>query len=74
VQDYLNKSNETLSLDKILDALLHLRVVKADIKSKDYFIKLSYPTLSSKMLDLFKIKTPKKITSKEEFYREYMTV
>jgi len=74
VQDYLNKSNETLSLDKILDALLHLRVVKVDIKSKDYFIKLSYPTLSSKILDLFKIKVPKKITSKEEFYREYLTV
>jgi len=74
VQHYLNKSNETLSLDKILDALLHLRVVKVDIKSKDYFIKLSYPTLSSKILDLFKIKVPKKITSKEEFYREYLTV
>ena len=74
MQDYLNKSNESLSLDKILDALLYLRVVKVDIKSKDYFIKLSYPTLSSKILDLFKIKVPKKITSKEEFYKEYLRV
>jgi len=65
-KEYQKKSNFTLSIKKIQDALLSLKVVKVKVKNKDIFIKLKHNTLASKIVDLFKFRLPKNSSTKDE--------
>ena len=65
-KEYQQKSSFTLSLKKIQNALLSLKVVSVKVKTKDIFIKLKHNTLASKIVDLFKLKVPKNSSTKDE--------
>jgi len=65
-KQFQQKNDFTLSIKKIQEAILSLKIVKVKIKTKDLFIKLKHNTLSSKIIDLFKLKLPKNSSTKEE--------
>jgi len=65
-KEYKNKNNFTLSIKKIQEALISLKIVKVKVKTKDIFIKLKHNTLASKIIDLFKLKSPKNSSTKDE--------
>ena len=65
-KEYQQKNSFTLSLKKIQEALLSLKIVRVKAKNKDIFIKLKHNSLASKIVDLFKLKVPKNSSTKEE--------
>jgi len=65
-KEYKDKNSFTLSIKKIQEALLSLKVVKVKVKTKDIFIKLKHNTLASKIIELFKLKSPKNSSTKDE--------
>jgi len=69
-KEYKEKNNFTLSMKKIQEALLSLKVVKVKVKTKDIFIKLKHNTLASKIVDLFKLSVPKNSSTKKILRRK----
>jgi len=65
-KQFKEKNSFTLSIKKIQEALLSLKIVRVKAKEKDIFIKLKHNTLASKIIDLFKLKSPKNSSTKEE--------
>ena len=70
IKEYLDKNNETLSLKKITNSLNEINLLKTDINNQDYYIKIKHSTLTSKILDVLKIKSPKHILNNKEL-KEY---
>lgn len=71
IQEYLDKNQETISLDKIVSSIKSLTITKVNIKNNSYYIKQKLPTLSSKILNLLKIKSLPNIFTKEQFNKIY---
>ena len=65
-KEFKEKNNYTLSIEKIQKALLSLKVVRVKVKTKDIFIKLKHNTLASKIIDLFKLRSPNNSSTKDE--------
>ena len=65
--NYLNNNDETLSLKKIVTSLNEINLLKTDINNQDYYLKIKHSTLTSKILDTLKIKSPKHILNNKEF-------
>ena len=72
MKEYLDNNNETLSLKKITNSLNEINLLKTDINNQDYYIKIKHSTLTSKILDVLKIKSPKHILNNKEL-KEYFT-
>ena len=68
VKNYLEKNDETISIKKIVNAINSINTVKVNIKNNPFFIKLKHNTLASKIIDIFKIKTPKNTQTKKDFF------
>ena len=64
--NYLNNNDETLSLKKIVTSLNEINLLKTDINNQDYYLKIKHSTLTSKILDTLKIKSPKHILNNKE--------
>ena len=67
-QKYLNDNNETISINKIVQAIDSVNAVKVNIQDNPVFIKLKHNTLASKIIDLFKIKLPKNTQTQKDFF------
>jgi len=67
-QSYLKENNETLSINKIVEAINSVNTVKVNLNKKAIFMKLKHNTLASKIIDIFKIKLPNNIETKENFF------
>jgi len=68
VQKYLNDNNETISINKIVQAIDSVNAVKVNIQDNPVFIKLKHNTIASKIIDLFKIKLPKNTQTQKDFF------
>ena len=51
-------------------SLNEINLLKTDINNQDYYIKIKHSTLTSKILDVLKIKSPKHILNNKEL-KEY---
>jgi len=68
VQEYLSKSNESISLNKIVKAINSFNIVKTTLNDKSIFIRLKHNTLASKIADTLKVKLPKNTQTEGDFF------
>jgi len=71
IKEYLKKENTQLSLNQLIEELNSINVIKTDINNQEYYLKTKYSTLTSKILNVLKIKSINHINSLDQI-KEYL--